>query len=275
MKKTVIMAALCILTLGVKINATEMQIFGGFEAGFGTYKVKNDFWFYSSPTVFGFTEDTETVFFAPGLTFGVRVFSDNSPIGFIFRDRAIFMTNLKQTGKILGQSSLASMSETISKTRSAADGDFIISIMDFSPGVSLRYQISDRFQFYTDLGLNLTIMEYEEFDSDEAMKYLGLGIFSTLAVQASVTRNMYLEFGINGIMSILSNQEGALGHPLDSNQVIKYEDTGKFDLNSPSVYLSIGWRLDVEKARAQMWQTGNTEPGNTEPGNTEPGNAEP
>jgi hypothetical protein len=255
MKKMVIMAVVLILNFGIKINASEMQIFGGLEAGFGVYKVKNDF--AVKDTFFSyyhlFTENTSMVFFAPGFTFGMRMFPDNSPIGFVFRDRAIFLTNSKTTGKISIDSTYESVSETYSV---ASDYDHFIGFMDFDPGVSVRYIISDRVQLYSDLGLNLAVLQSETDGSSDALRYWGLGIFSTLAVQANISRTMYLEFGLNGIINILSNQEGVIEHPDRPDQVIKYEDTGRFDLISSAVYLTIGWRLDVEKLRARTWQTG-------------------
>jgi hypothetical protein len=92
-------------------------------------------------------------------------------------------------------------------------------------------------------------MEFEDFDSGDTLEYWGMGIFSALAFQINITRKMYLEFGINGIINILSSQEGEYYNPFIPNQLKKYEDTGKFDLISTSVYLTIGWRLDLEKLR--------------------------
>jgi hypothetical protein len=246
MKKTIIFAVLIILNFAVEIDASEVQLSGGFEFGLGTYKVNNDFWFSNGSNYYFCNEDTSSVFFAPGVTFGLRVFPDNSQIGFIFRDRGIFITNYTQTGKASINNSYTSVSDTYS----IADGNFIVSIMDFSPGISIRYKISDRFQFYTDLGLNLTIMESEQYDnSGDTLDYLGFGIFTALAFQFNITQKIYLELGFNGIINIFSAQEGEYGNPYNPYQLIKYEDAGKFDLSITAAYLIIGWRFDLEKLR--------------------------
>jgi hypothetical protein len=243
------MCAAFILIFNIKITASEMQLFGGFEFGFGSYEVKNDFWFTNNVYGYFCTEDTTSVFFAPGITLGVRVFFDGNPFGFIFRDRALFITNLKQAGKV----SINNVYTSISETYSVADDDFFIGLMDFSSGLSFRHIISNRFQFYADCGLNFSVMESEDYDSGDTLEYLGLGIFSTLALQTNITQIMYFEFGINSIINILSNQEGEYKNPFYPSQLKKYEDTGRFDLISVAAYLTLGWRLNLEELRSRTW----------------------
>ncbi|MHC6202037.1 hypothetical protein ACYULU_02440 [Breznakiellaceae bacterium SP9] len=235
------------IQIGAQIDAFEMQLFGGFEFGLGVFKVNSDVAYSdgNSPIALGdlLNEDTASAFFASGFTFGLRLFYDDSPIGFIFRDRAIFITDVKQTGR----ASINGDSFWVSETYSTND-DFIISIMDFDPGVSVRYKLSDRFQFYTDLGINFTIMDSEDYDSGEKLNYWGFGIYSALALQMNLTQQLYLELGINAIHNILSSQKGEFINRYNG-KIVKYEDAGRFDLSTVAAYLTIGWRLNIERPK--------------------------
>jgi len=107
----------------------EMQLSGGLEFGFGTLKIDNDFWYNNNGTNYFCSEKTDTVFFAPGISFTLRVFADinkNISTGLIFRDRAVFMTNMKQVETF----SRNNISSSISETLTVSD-DLFISIMDF------------------------------------------------------------------------------------------------------------------------------------------------
>jgi hypothetical protein len=216
MKKAIVVI-LVMLSFNVKIDASELQIFGGSEFGLGVYKVDNDFWFNNWIAYYFCHEDTSSIFFAPGLTFGLRLFHENSSIGFIFRDRAIFITNGKQTGKM----SINNYYTSISDTYSIADDNFFASLMDFDPGISIRYKISDRLQFYTDLGLNFAIMNFEQYGSGDTLEYFGIGIFSAFALQPNIAQKLYLEFGINDIINIISNQEEKFSTPYNQNELKK------------------------------------------------------
>ena len=58
MKKVIIFAAIFFVSFSSKIAASEMQLFGGLEFGFGSYDVKNDFWFDNGIYGYFCTEDT-------------------------------------------------------------------------------------------------------------------------------------------------------------------------------------------------------------------------
>jgi hypothetical protein len=239
MKKIII--AFFIIFATINISAQEMQFSGGLEAGFGALKINNDFWFNYGNNYFFCNETINSVFFAPGISFSVRVFSDKKNIisqGFIFRDCAIFIANMEQLGTI----SINNYSQSISNTLSLAD-DFFISIMNFDMGISYRFGNSSRLQFYTDLGVNLTIMDSEDYETNDTFKYLGFGIFSGLALQINLKTNLYLELGLNSILNIFSSQEGTYQTPYNTR--IEYEDSGRLDLPIVAAYIHIGWRIDL------------------------------
>jgi len=242
MKKAILFSLASILLMG-GLSAQEMQLSGGFEFGLGTFKVDNDFAFTQGQYAYLIKEETTTAFFAPGLSFSVRCFPNfDSNIGFLFRDRSIFITN----GKTTGTGSVNGVSAKISEGYSIADDTYFISIMDFDLGPSIRFILSERLQFYTDLGVNLTIMESEDDDTGDTLDYWGMGIFSVLALQVNLTKMMYLEFGITSIINVVSSQKGKVYF---DDQKLTYEDTGRFDLISSATYIHVGWRLDVEKIR--------------------------
>jgi hypothetical protein len=221
-----------------------MQLSGGMEFGFGVFRVNNDF-AYLPPVLF-LNENTKSLFFAPGLSLSLRYFPDtDTTLGFFFRDRAIFITNGKTTGTQSVDGSIT-YSEKISETYSAADG--FIGIMDFDFGPSFRFILSEKLQLCTDLGVNFTIMDTEDDESSETLNYWGIGIFSAVALQLNIGKIMYLEFGLNTIMNIVSSQKGKIYDPM----YVTYEDTGRFDLISMAPYIHIGWRLDVKRIRSGL-----------------------
>ncbi|MDR0539457.1 MAG: hypothetical protein LBG74_02985 [Spirochaetaceae bacterium] len=227
------------------LSAQEMQISGGPEFGIGVFEIDNSF--VSGPPLLLptlYKEKIDAAFLAPGVSFAVRSFSDTSrPVqaGFIFRDRAIFITNVELTGTVSRNAS----SERLSESYSAADNDFFIGLLDFDTGVSVRHILSKRLQFYTDLGVNFSIMQYKNFETYDTLDYWGMGLFAALSLQVNLVKTMYLEFGLNTIMNLLSNQEG-YRHNLKAD----YEDSGRTDLTSIAVYVHIGWRIDLKKYAA-------------------------
>lgn len=245
MKRSVFALIAVLVVAGV--HGQEIQLSGGFEAGFGVFKVDNDFGFSDAGNYFLCNEKAKTVFFAPGLSFAVRLFLNPDKAvstGFFFRDRAVFMTNAKQTGT----ASVNGVRESITGTVPLFD-EIFVGIMDFDLGESTRFKISDRLQFYADLGVNFTIMVSENDKAGEAYNYWGFGIFSDLALQVNLTSSLYFEFGLNAIINIISSQEGTYRTP--GNTEIKYEDTGRGDLISASPYIHVGWRFDLLKLRGQ------------------------
>jgi len=225
--------SLIIISSAINIFAQEMQLSGGFEAGFGIFKVYKDFYYSSYPLSNGhINENTQSSFFALGISLSVRVFPDTDNFvstGFIFRDRAIFMTNIKQTG---------------TETFTLSD-DHFVSIMDFDMGVSFRYKILNGFQLYADLGLNFTIMDSENFKTSDTFNYLGFGIFTGVALQLNLNKTLYLEFGVNSINNIFSGQEGT--YHMSNNIKVNYEDSGRWDLTSVAAYIHFGVRFDLKK----------------------------
>jgi hypothetical protein len=231
-----------------------MQISGGPEFGLGVFRVNNDFAFYEGSDAYFLNENTKSLFFAPGLSFSMRYFPESiTTPGFFFRDRAIFITNHKLTGT----GTINGVSVPISETYSAAKDDFFISIMDFDFGPSFRFILAEKFQFLTDLGVNLTIMDSEDDDSGETLNYWGMGIFSAMVFQLNIGKTMYLEFGLNTIINIVSSQNGKYYD--FNNKKRTYEDTGKFDLVSMAPYIHIGWKLDVKRIRSAVYGTQLTE----------------
>jgi hypothetical protein len=250
MKKTIIFL-LFVLSIVNQVQSSEMQLSGGLEFGFGSFKVDNDFGFNYSANYLLCNENSTSVFFAPGLSFMVRVFPDdtgNFTSGFIFSDNVVLITNLKQTGtaKINSNNLLLNTVQKFSDSYSIFSDDISITIMSFDIGSSSRIRISKRLNFYADIGINFTIMN-SEFE-DDTFYYWGFGIFFNLALQINLTEIMYLEFGINSIINIFSHQEGSYVN-IVPNQKVNYEDTGKFDLMSTAPYIHIGWRFDLEKLR--------------------------
>jgi hypothetical protein len=234
--------SLIIISSAINIFAQEMQLSGGFEAGFGIFKVNNDFWYNYGVLNYHINENTQSSFFALGISLSVRIFPDTDNFvstGFIFRDRAIFMTNIKQTGTV----SINNVPQPVSETFTLSD-DLFISIMDYDMGVSFRYKISNGFRLYADLGLNFTIMDSEDFKTSDTFNYLGFGIFTGVAFQLNLKETLYLEFGVNSINNIFSGQEGTYH---TSNIKVNYEDSGRWDLTSVAAYIHFGVRFDLKK----------------------------
>jgi len=242
------------------LSAQEMQISFGPEAAYGYYKVDNDSAFRSGiygTNAYFLNENTTSLFFAPGISIYLRLFNDEMPYsrGFFFRDRAIFATSIKQHGT----ASINDATVKISENYSIKNDDFFLSMMDFDMGMSDRFIISKKLRFYTDLGINLTIMDYEsDFGSDQGdtLSYLGTGIFANLALQVNLTDMLYLEFGLNSIINVFSSQKGTYyideinGTPI--YKTVNYKSSGRWDYMSTAVYINIGWRIDYNKIRWTM-----------------------
>jgi hypothetical protein len=128
--------------------------------------------------------------------------------------------------------------------------------MDFDFGPSFKYTISDKLQFYSDIGVNLTVMGSENEESGEELDYLGIGIYSAFALQLNLSKTVYLEFGFDAIINIVSSQKGVYFDPIYYKKRT-YEDTGRGDLVSLAPYIHIGWRMDVQKVRAGLYGTQN------------------
>lgn len=255
MKKIII--AIIIVLIASNIYTQEMQVSGGFEGGFGIYKVDNNFCYTEGNISLFIKEKINSTFFAPGISFTIRVFPDTDndiSVGWIFRDRAIFMTNIKHNGyvSVTGYPGPIYESESISETISISeDFDFFIGIMDFGMGESVRFKIFNSLHFYADFGVNFTKMDYEDYKTSDTSNYLGFGIFSDLALQVNLTTNLYLEFGANSIINIFSSLEGTHTYQMQDNTKHRYEDSGRWDLISVAPYIHIGWRFDLRKIRGQ------------------------
>jgi hypothetical protein len=250
MKKTILLSLFFVVNIHI-LPAQEMQLSGGLEFGVGTLKVDNNFWFDIWPHSYLYSENSTSVLYAPGLSFSVRVFknvvNNTFSSGFVFRDRALFVTHYTQTGTASLGPSYSMTPIKISETYSIGDG-FFISMMDFDMGISTRYIISERFQFYADLGVNVSIASFEDYDTNDTLGYWGAGIFSLLALQVNLQKTMYLEFGMNAIMNIFSSQEGVV-HIY--NEKVEYEDSGRWDLPLIAAYIHIGWRFDLKKLQKE------------------------
>ena len=247
MKKIVF--AVFVIAAAANGFAQEMQISGGAEAAFGVFKVNNDFWYsWRDSPLPGrdvVSKSTNSVYTAPGISFTVRAFpgADGAVSkGFVSRTSAVFMRSVKEKGTLAvnGDERQVSGDYTIS-------GDVLASVMNFGLGSSYRFRISDRFSFYTDLGLHLTVMDWEFYDTKEKLNYLGIGIFSDIAFQFSFTKRLYLELGLNSIINIFSSQKGEYAGR--NGVMADYEDSGRWDLASVAGYLHIGWRVDTQNLR--------------------------
>jgi len=248
--KKYIFTVLIILS-AVNIYTQEMQLSGGTDFGLGIFSVNNNFWFNSGSDYFYCKENTTTTFFSPGFSFTIRVFPDDNTasMGFVFRDRVLFITNEKKLGTLTIGNSHDQYSQKISETYSILDDSFT-GIMDFGLGQSIRFKISNGLQFCADLGVNLTYMDSEDYETGSTLTYLGIGVFSNIAFQINFTSELYLELGLNTIINILSNQNGKI-HISEYNIITEYEDTGRWDLISTALYIQIGWRFDLQKFRSK------------------------
>jgi len=245
--KKFIFSILVILSTA-NIYAQEMQISGGFDFSGGLSKVDSSFGFNYLGYSYIYNNKSTSAFFAPGISFIVRVFLDDNDIsrGFVFRDRVNFLTNEKTNGSFsIYRNGYLFDSGKISETASISD-DELTSIMDFGLGYSTRYKISKRWQFYSDLGVNFTWMDYEDYETKSASNYLGAGIFSDAAFQITLTEKFYLELGLNFIINIFSSQKGKIVIP-KYNFNTNYKDAGRFDLFSTAFYIHFGRRFDLQQ----------------------------
>lgn len=247
MKRSIL--ALAAILAAAVAHGQEMTLSGGFEAGFGVFDVDNDFGFKDGSNYFLCNEKTESVFFAPGISLAVKLFlfpDKDVSTGFFFRDRAIFMTNAKKKGTASVNGIRVSINEDV-----PLFDEIFFSIMDFDIGGSVRFKISNRLLFYTDLGVNFTIMDSETFETGETLNYWGFGIFSALALQVNVTQSLYFEFGLNAIINAISSHKG---NYKINGMVIEYEDSGRGDLLSAAPYIHVGWRIDLLKLNNKLQQ---------------------
>lgn len=232
------------------LSAQEMQLSFGPEAAFLVYEVNSDIALRDGSNGYFLTENTNSLFFAPGINFSLRTFNDDNNIsrGFFFQDRAIFVTN----ARIKGKSSFNGTTVNINESYSIKDMDFFISIMDFGFGTSSRFKLPNGLQFYTDLGINFTVMDSENDDTEDTLNYLGVGIIANLAFQINLTKTVYLELGLNSIINAFSSQKGTTDLRPIVNKTINYKDSGRFDLTASAVYLNVGWRFDLKKIRDDL-----------------------
>jgi len=256
MKRVIILLFFVALILN-SLHSQEMQFSFGTEAAFGVYSVDNDFTFTSGGwhwlgdsyviDTYLCKQKTDSLFFAPGMDFSIRVFSNDDKIsrGFFFRDRAIFVTNITEKGT----NTINLKSEKINETYSLKNMDFFVSMMDFDLGLSQRFKLSKKIQLYIDIGVNFTIMNYESDDSKDTYDYYGGGIFSGFSMQLNLTKKLYLEFGINTIINVFSSLKGTVNlEELGGKKDFKYEDAGRWDLTSMAAYINIGWRIDLKRS---------------------------
>ena len=244
------------------LHAAELQISGGAEFAGGINKTNDEFGLHFRDNTgdhpVSFNANYTTMFFAPGMSLEIRLFPDLKETfferGFVFRGRAVFISNYRQTGTLTTTSSLFSRTtDDFSSSYSAIDDDFFISSMDFDIGHSSRFNISYRFEFYVDLGANLTIMDFEELTDErkEVTSYWGCGIFAQLGFQVSLAEPMYLEFGLCTIVNVFSSREKKRSMP-EYSQRVEYTSGDRWDLTSLSLYVHLGWRIDIYDLRNSL-----------------------
>lgn len=213
----------------------EVQILGGLEFGAGVFSQS----FGISDGADTIALDSDNLYFALGLSFATRRFNiveSKHSTGFFFRSRALVVTGGSTTGTL----TLNGFTEKINDKYSL-DDDNIITFMDFNFGPSFRNILSERWQFYLEPGINFTIMEDEDLKTGDLLNYWGVGLYFGTAFQLNLSKNMFLEFGLNSIINIISSQEITL---YDSGSKIKFEDAGRFDLTASAIYIQFGWRIN-------------------------------
>lgn len=251
MRKAVCIFVILFLCAASFVFAQEMQLSLGADFNFGVFKTHSTTFIPTGNMLFPnsyyvFDEDLTSSFFSTGLSIFVRAFPESNAFltrGFIFRDRAIFVTSWEESGYINGV--YVSEEFTIK--------DSMISIMDFGLGLSYRFKFPKGFYFYTDLGINLTIMDVEDNFTDYKMNYLGAGFLMDIAMQYDITQKVYLEFGLNTIMNVFSSQEGQFRNPYNLRQILKFDNTGRWDLTMAALYLHVGWKIDLKELAALMY----------------------
>ena len=110
----------------------------------------------------------------------------------------------------------------------------------FDFGASFRFKISEKAQLYSDIGAAFTILEWGDFETNDSLSYWSAGIYVGPALQLSLSKTLYLEFGLISIFHAFSSQKGVAQI---NNRQIEYDDTGRWDMISSSVYINIGWRF--------------------------------
>ncbi|MCL2720994.1 MAG: hypothetical protein FWD47_06605 [Treponema sp.] len=236
MKKiTILFIFLLFIGITGNIMALEMQISGGVDLSFVTHKVENTIVEpLVPPLYFGINYANTASFTSIGISFLIRVFPDDYnafSTGFVFRDRAVFSLGWKENGHIDG----------IPHSGKFKSKDGMYSIMDFGVGLSQRFLMTRRFSFYTDLGVNFTIMDFDDFE-DSTINYWGAGMFADLSMQINFSQKIYLELGVNSVLNAFSSSKGNI---LD----IEFKDSGRWDYSTVTAYLHIGWRYDLGSFR--------------------------
>ncbi|GMO51510.1 MAG: hypothetical protein Pg6C_16310 [Treponemataceae bacterium] len=269
MKKTYIVAV-CLAVVIAAANAQELQLSGGFDYGIVFYDVDNSFlapFGYGSD--FYVSQKSKSLFLAPGISFMMRIYPEKPAnalgvSGFFFRDRMLLVTNAKETGDVtvaLPNSSflwqnewVTSYTEKVSREWALSGGGAVIIIGDFAMGLTSKLDLSERFSFIADIGVNITIASfiYDALAANEndTLMYTGAGLFDELGLQINLTKTIYLELGFNVTLNFIAYQEGEVTFPSPRNngeyKKVKYEDTGRSDLGAVAPYLHIGWRIDFK-----------------------------
>ncbi|MDR0313209.1 MAG: hypothetical protein LBI14_06395 [Treponema sp.] len=251
-QKLCFLLVIVFFAVSAQLYSLEVQLFAGPETGFIGLDENINFWSKLGVNNFFFKGNNTSKYWAVGVSLGVRLYtveSDMIAVGFVFRDRALFAINYRETGTL----SLNGETESWSgRSYSVFKDDFSMSFMDFDLGISYKFNMGKRVSLLAEFGVNLTIMDYEEYDGKftvGSFNYLGGGIFGQLALQVNLTDRMYLEFGLNGILNAFSSLKGKLyvGDPyFFIPQKIEYTGTGRWDSRSIAAYLQVGWRFRTE-----------------------------
>ena len=246
MKKIFLLIILVILAIN-SAPAQEVQLSLGLELGLGSFKIENEFNLSANINFASMhREKLDYTFLAPGLSFSLRGFSDaESSIltGYFVRSRIILAAALWETGTTTGNNKVTE--------KYTLNDDYLLGLIEFDFGPSIRYIISEKLYLITDFGLNFTFLDkedYREFWQNRTLNYWGIGLYGAAALQTNLSRTMYMEFGLNGMINIISSQEGT--YAINQNHAIRYEDSGRWDLFSGGVFVHIGWRFDLAAQRA-------------------------
>jgi hypothetical protein len=246
------LCSLCSLPLQ-RVSAETLSFSLGADYGIGTFDVDRDSGAVNGGTMFRYHEKSGTLLYAPGFSVIVRhlaEYTDKTSVGLVFRGGAVFATDMKQTGTVAMKSAFStfSYSESFSETLSASDDDFFMSTMNFGLGTSRRTALSEKSFFCMDLGLSVSISDFEQQEGLK-LNYVGVGLFSGLAFQLTLTGAVYVEIGLNAVIVFMSHQEGSYDEPYsyDKLHIMEFEDSGMLDVTWLMPYIHIGWNMQLNK----------------------------
>jgi hypothetical protein len=225
---------------------TQFSMGADFNLGYFTADLKPGFLF--DGYFFLLDEHRVDSFFAPGISFKLRLFPDTvdhelSPIGSYLRFGAALGNTLEQTGQVNIKSNHPGIPKSLKiAEKYSLSGDSYLYLVYFGVGSSQRYDATDWLYLYGDVGFNGFFMGYDLLgEGSEYLRYMSVGMSSDLAAQFALGKKWYLEIGVDFLLSLFSSQKGQV----KADTWFEYEDTGESDFVSISPYIHIGWKWDI------------------------------